>query len=163
MSGNTPRFLGAVWLSVLIAVALNNVPLPESWAYWRPDWVVLALINWALVIRQDTSLIMAFLIGLLTDALTNSLLGQYAFGYVLVTYLAVRLGLRMSPEAYIQQFALLFIVVGIYMLVNLWIRGVTGSSAEALLRYWAPLLSSLLIWPLFQALMRYFYVSRKSI
>lgn len=162
MIENVPRFMGAVWVTLLLAVCLNSLPLPAEWSVWRPDWVVLVLIHWALVIRQDTSLFMAFFIGLLTDAITHSLLGQHALGYVLVTYFAVRLGLRMSAEAFLQQFALIFIVVGIFMLLNLWIRGVTGNLGAGLL-YWLPLLSSLLVWPVFHGLMGYFYVQRKVV
>ncbi len=165
MIDSTPRFTGAVWLSVLLAVMLNSLPLSNiwpAWPVWRPDWVVLALIHWALLIRQDTSLIMAFFIGLLTDALSHSLLGQHAFGYVLVTYFAVRLGLRMTAEAFLQQMALIFIVGGVFMLLNLWINGVVGGSGVNWM-YWAPLVSSLAIWPVFHGLYGYFLVQRKAI
>ena len=160
MVESLPRFTGAIWVTMLIAVLLNNLPLSEEWEPWKPDWVALALVHCALMVRQESSLMMAFFMGLLTDALSSSLVGQFAFGYVLVTYFAVRLGLRMSPEAFIQQLALVFIVIGVFMLLNLWIRGVTGHSGEGL-DYWAPLVSSLIIWPFYHWVLGYFYVQRK--
>ncbi|MEZ5478850.1 MAG: rod shape-determining protein MreD [Thiolinea sp.] len=161
MSENIPRFTGAVWVTMLLGVLLNNLPLSTEWELWNPDWVALALVNWALVLRQNSSLFMAFFMGLLTDALSSSLMGQFAFGYTLVTYFTVRLGLRMTPEAFIQQFALIFIVIGLFMLLNLWIRGVTGHADEEGLSYWAPLVSSLLIWPFYHWFLSYFYIPRK--
>ena len=160
MIENIPRFTGAVWVTMLLGAVLNNLPITGEWAVWKPDWVALALVHWALVIRQGSSLMMAFFMGLLTDALTSSLLGQFAFGYVLVTYVTVRLGLRMSPEAIIQQFALIFIVIGLFMLFTLWIRGVTGFSGAGL-SYWAPLFSSIVVWPIYHWLLSYFYTPRK--
>ena len=99
--------------------------------------------------------------GLLTDALSSSLMGQFAFGYVLVMYFSVRLGLRMTPEAFIQQIALIFIVIGVFLLLNLWIRGVTGHVNEGL-SYWTPLLSSMIVWPFYHWFLSLFYVQRKA-
>lgn len=160
MKQNIPRFTGAIWLTVLLAAMLNNLPFSGEWAVWKPDWVALALLHWGLVFRQDTNLFMAFFMGLLTDVLSGSLLGQFALGYVMVSYFAVRLGLRMTPDAYIQQFALVFIVIGIFMLVNLWISEIMGQTSAGL-SYWAPLISSLVIWPFYQWLLSYFYIPRK--
>ncbi|MGB1008452.1 MAG: rod shape-determining protein MreD [Thiolinea sp.] len=160
MVESLPRFTGAVWVTMLISALLNNLPVAEEWAAWKPDWVALALVHCGLMIRQESSLMMAFFMGLLTDALSSSLMGQFAFGYVLVTYFAVRLGLRMTPEAFIQQMALIFIVIGVFMLLNLWIRGITGHASEGL-TYWAPLLSSLIVWPFYHWALSYFYVQRK--
>ena len=162
MIENLPRFPGAIWLTLLLGLGLNNLPLPPEWAYWRPDFLVLSLIHWALAMRQNVNLFMAFFMGLLADTISYSLLGQHALGYVLVTYFAVRLSLRMSAEAFLQQFALIFIVVGIFMLINLWIRGVTGNIGAGLL-YWMPLLSSLLVWPIYHGILGYFYVPRKMV
>ena len=161
MSDSLPRFTGAIWVTMLIAVLLNNLPVAEAWAAWKPDWVALALVHYGLTIRRKSSLLMAFFMGLLTDALSSSLMGQFAFGYVLVMYFSVRLGLRMTPEAFIQQIALIFIVIGVFLLLNLWIRGVTGHVNEGL-SYWTPLLSSMIVWPFYHWFLSLFYVQRKA-
>lgn len=160
MNHNIPRFTGAVWLTMLIAEMLNNLPLSSEWMVWKPDWVALALLHWSLILRQNSNLFMAFFMGLLTDVLSGSLLGQFALGYVMVAYVSVRLGLRMTPDAYVQQFALVFIVIGLFMLVNLWISQVLGQTVGGL-AYWGPLISSLVIWPFYHWFLSYFYTPRK--
>jgi rod shape-determining protein MreD len=158
-----PRFPGAVLLTLILAMILSIIPLGEYIAFWRPEWIALTLVHWALIIRDRMSLVMVFIIGLVVDALYGSLLGQHALGYVLVTYLAVRLSLRMTPEAFLQQLALLFAILGLYMLANLWIQRVTGGSGPGGWLYWAALLSSIIIWPVYHSLLGYFHVQRKSL
>ncbi len=162
MNSQAPRFTGAVLLSLLLSLALNSLPVSGFWSTWHPDWMVLALLHWAVILRQKVSLIMVFFIGLLTDAMTHSLLGQHALGYVLVSYIAVRLSLRMSAEAFLQQFALVFIVIGIYMLMNMWIRGLMGTGGGGM-AYWAPLISGLLIWPIYHSFLGYFSTQRSML
>ncbi|MEZ5452392.1 MAG: rod shape-determining protein MreD [Thiothrix sp.] len=158
-----PPFPGAVLLTLLIATILAVIPLGEHLSFWRPEWIALTLIHWALIIRDRLSLVMVFGIGLVMDALYGSLLGQHALGYVLVTYLAVRLSLRMTPEAFLQQLALLFAIMGLYMLVNLWIQGVTGGGGQGGWLYWASLPSSIAIWPVYHSLLGYFHIQRKAL
>ncbi|WML91965.1 rod shape-determining protein MreD [Thiothrix lacustris] len=157
-----PRFPGAVLLTLIFSIALSIIPLSESIALWRPEWIALTLVHWALVIRDRISLLMVFILGLVVDALYGSLLGQHALGYVLVTYLAVRLSLRMTPEAFLQQLALLFAILGVYMLANLWMQRVTTGSSLGLL-HWASLLSSIVIWPVYHSLLGYFHMQRKAL
>lgn len=163
MPVNDPRFPGAVLLTLVLAMVLLVVPLGESVAAWRPEWVALTLVHWALIIRDRISLVMVFAIGLIVDTLYGSLLGQHALGYVLVTYLAVRLSLRMTPEAFMQQLALLFAILGVYMLVNLWISQVTGRGSNLGWLYWASLVSSIVIWPVYHSFLGYFHVQRKAL
>ncbi|WGZ95288.1 MAG: rod shape-determining protein MreD [Candidatus Thiothrix putei] len=163
MPVNDPRFPGAVLLTLILAIVLSIIPLGESVAFWRPEWVALTLVHWALIIRDRISLVMVFAIGLIVDALYGSLLGQHALGYVLVTYLAVRLSLRMTPEAFLQQLALLFAILGVYMLVNLWMLRVISSGGALGWIYWVSLLSSIVIWPVYHSLLGYFHVQRKAL
>lgn len=158
-----PRFPGAVLLTLLLATILAIIPLGEHLSFWRPEWIALTLVHWALVIRDRLSLIMVFCLGLVIDALYGSLLGQHALGYVLVTYLAVRLSLRMTPEAFLQQLALLFAILGLYLLVNLWIQSVTGGTGHTGWLYWASLISSLVVWPVYHSLLGYFQIQRKAL
>lgn len=157
-----PRFPGAVIVTLLIAIVLTIIPLGEHLSFWRPEWVALTFVHWALIIQDRISLLLAFVVGLAVDTLFGSILGQHAIGYLLVAYLSVRLGLRMTPEAFLQQIALLGAVLGLYMLINLWIQGVTGNSGGGWL-YWASLLSSIIIWPVYHALLGYFHIQRKTI
>lgn len=158
-----PRFPGAVLLTLVLAAVLTIVPLGDYLSVWRPEWIALTLVHWALIIRDRVSLVMAFVVGLLIDVLNGSVMGQHALGYVLVTYLAVRLSLRMTPEAFLQQLALLFAILGLYLLVNLWIQTVTGAGALNGWQYWLPLFSSLAIWPVYHSLLGYFHVQRKAL
>ncbi|MFN3786009.1 MAG: rod shape-determining protein MreD [Thiothrix sp.] len=158
-----PRFPGAVLLTLLLAAVLAIVPLGDYLSAWRPEWIALTLVHWGLVIRDRVSLVTAFVVGLLIDVLNGSVIGQHALGYVLVTYLAVRLSLRMTPEAFLQQIALLFPILGLYLLVNLWIYTVTGVSSLGGWQYWLPLLSSLAIWPVYHSILGYFHVQRKAL
>jgi rod shape-determining protein MreD len=157
-----PRFPGAVLVTLILAMVLLVIPLGETLAAWRPEWVALTLVHWALIIRDRISLVMVFAIGLIVDTLYGSLLGQHALGYVLVTYLAVRLSLRMTPEAFMQQLALLFAILGVYMLASLWMLQVIGGGNIGWL-YWASLLSSIVIWPVYHSLLGYFHVQRKAL
>lgn len=155
-----PRFPGAVLLTLILAMVLSIIPLNESVSAWRPEWIALTLVHWSLIVRDRMSLMMVFIIGLVVDTLYGSLLGQHALGYVLVTYLSVRLSLRMTPEAFLQQLALLFAIMGLYLLVNLWMQRVTGGTSTAA---WTSLISSILIWPVYHSLLGYFHVQRKAL
>jgi rod shape-determining protein MreD len=42
----------------------------------------------------------------------------------------------------------------------LWIQGFTGNRLGGLV-YWQPLLSSIMVWPIYHALLGYFYIQRK--
>lgn len=158
-----PRFPGAVLVTLLLAIILTIVPLNEAISVWRPEWIALTLIHWGLVIKDRVSLVMAFAVGLVIDTLYGSILGQHALGFILVTYLAVRLGLRMNPEAFLQQLALLTVVLFLYLLIGLWIQGFTSNTGSGGLFYWTSLLSSIVIWPAYHTLLGYFHVQRKVI
>jgi rod shape-determining protein MreD len=115
-----------------------------------------------LVIQDRVSLLLAFAVGLVIDNLYGSILGLHALSYVLVTYFSVRLGLRMNAEGFFQQFSLLFVVLGVYMLLNLWIQGMTGNVAHGW-AYWVSLLSSVVVWPMYHAVLGYFQAHRKAL
>lgn len=158
-----PRFWGAIFLSLLVATVLTIVPLPERLAMWRPEWVALTFFYWGLTLSSRINLWLALFFGLLMDVLHHSMLGHHALELVLVAYFSVRLGLRLKPEAYFQQFFLIIVILGGYMLINRLILGMTGlETAVQGIQYWAPLLTSLLIWPLHQWFLSFFSIPKKS-
>lgn len=154
------RFPGALVLSLVIAFALTIVPVRESWTLWRPEWLALTLIHWGLVSPRSSSLILAWFVGLLVDAIHGSILGQHALGYSIVLFMTLRMRPRILLDGLFQQLFLLFIVLGTYLLINLWVLGITGNSPSGW-GYWLTVLSSLIIWPLYHYYMHLFHARKK--
>ena len=160
MANVTPRFVGAVFLSIIVALMLTMIPLRNNWLIFRPEWVALTIIHWSLVAPNRMSFVLAWVAGLLVDALYGSIIGQHALGFTIVVFMSLRMRTRLVVDNIFQQFLILFLVLGTYMLVNLWILGITGNAPQGW-GYWAPVIVSLLIWPFYNFFMRIYHSPKK--
>jgi rod shape-determining protein MreD len=156
------RFPGAIVFSLLASILIMLSPLPSFLESWRPEWVALTLIHWAIILPKKVSLFFAWFCGLMVDSLfaSNSILGQHALGFVIVTFFAARFAERINPQALWQQSFMILVILATYLLINLWIMGVTGNTPSSW-AYWLPLFSSLVIWPIWHALLNKLHVRRK--
>lgn len=156
------RFPGAIIVSMVIAILLTLLPLPEVLAVWRPDWILLTLVFWAIIMPKRIPLFLAWFTGLLIDSLYGTILGQHALGFTLVLYFSIRFSDRINPQIIWQQVFMIVIILGLYLVINLWILGVTGKSPNSL-NYWLTLFSSIIIWPLWYKVLGFFVVARKHL
>ncbi len=81
-----PPRLGAAGLiiaSVVVALALTVVPMPDWAAGLRPQWVALVVIYWCMAAPQSLGIGMAWLAGLVLDVVSGSLFGLH--GLMLAT------------------------------------------------------------------------------
>ena len=159
MNGVTLRFTGAIIASIILAFLLLLLPLSDKWLLWRPEWVVLAFIYWCLTLPKKVSIILAWVAGLFIDVVYDSILGQHALGMVIVVFMTLRLIPRISQNTVWHQYALIFLVLGTYLLINLWILAATGDN-PATWHYWLPLISSLIIWPFYGWILSWFHIER---
>src|ERR1700722_1264441 len=97
------RETGMICLTLLAAFGLSLLPLPSSTLSFIPDWVLLTVIYWIIYLPQRIGLGIAWITGLLTDILTNSLLGEHAVASVLVAYLALKFHRRIRIFSIWQQ------------------------------------------------------------
>lgn len=161
MESYVPRFRGAVIISILLAIILTLLPIPEELLKWRPEWVALTLVHWALVLPKKMGIIIAWFTGLLLDVLYVSSLGQHALGLTIIVFITLRLRLRINPYTLMHQLTVLLVALGSYLLINLWVLGFTGSTPVAWI-YWLSLAGSLIAWPIFHwVLMRLFLVNNR--
>jgi len=82
-------------LSLVLMLALAAVPLPDTVAPLRPDWVAVVLLYWSLMAPRHFSLLTAFWMGIALDTLTGALLGQNALALLVIVYLAEKFHLRL--------------------------------------------------------------------
>lgn len=140
-------------LSVFGALMLTIMPLPAWAEMLRPAWASLVVFYWVLALPDRFNVGWAWLIGLLVDALTGSLLGAHAMTLAIIALIANRwhLKLRMHPQW--QQSITLALALLLNAVLLFWIGGIAGHSTRPLVRF-IPVIISALIWPWVYALLR---------
>lgn len=150
-----------VWITLLMAAIFSIMPLPQWLSLIRPSWVPLVLIYWILALPERFGLLFAFTIGLVLDVFQGSLFGLNSLAMVVVAFIVLSLHRRLRLFPVWQQAFMVFLLVGCYQLMALWVRSAAGDTIPSVW-YLLPSLSSALIWPWIMSglrfLRRYFRV-----
>lgn len=133
-------------LTIAAGMLLTLLPWPAALDPLAPYWVALVLIYWSLEVRNCISLGAAFLIGLLLDLLTGSLLGMHALSLVVMVYLVrrFRARLRFFPP-WQQALAVLALLVN-DRIILLWITALLGEPVPTW-HYWLAPIVGTAVWP----------------
>jgi rod shape-determining protein MreD len=132
-------------LSLLAALLLGLLPLPEALQPLRPYWLALVRAYWVLEAPERVGLGFAFLLGLLADLAFGSLLGEQALRLVVLAFILQRFRPRLRFFPLSQQ----SLAIGALLLNDRilstalhWLLG-----AQALdWRYWVAPLLGMLLW-----------------
>lgn len=133
-------------LSMLIAIVLTILPLPE-WAQWlRPIWLGLVVIFWVREMPYQFSLLMGWVPGLVLDAMNGTLLGEHALALGLVAYLTLKMHRQLVHFPMWQQLLSVLFMLMCYNGVIFLIQGVIGQPIIHL-DFWIAPFTSVLFWP----------------
>jgi rod shape-determining protein MreD len=135
-----------VFLSIIVALLLVIAPLPDWALAFRPDFVTLTLMYWAMNLPQKYSVGWAWIIGLILDVATGPLLGQHALALSLVIYVTVKFHLQFRQFPILQLSTTVFALLALYQFILFWVNGVAGIAAPTAY-YWGPVISGALLWP----------------
>ncbi|MGI9290659.1 MAG: rod shape-determining protein MreD [Gammaproteobacteria bacterium] len=141
-----------VIVTLVAAIALEMVPLPDLLQPIRPPFTLLVLIYWVMMWPERFELTAAFLIGLGLDILHGQLLGQNALVYSVVTYLTLLFHLQIRIFPLWQLTVTVFALLSASSLLTLMIEGMAGLSFSGFAS-WARILSGTLFWPLIMGFM----------
>lgn len=144
--------LGWMFATVLLAILLALLPLPDMLAPLRPYWLALVVAYWVLENPDRAGLGFAFMAGLLADLAMGSLLGEQALRMVILTFILDRFRTRLRFFPIWQQ----ALVIGALLLndriVVAAVHGAVGA-AQPTAAYWLSPLTGALLWgPLFMVL-----------
>jgi rod shape-determining protein MreD len=146
MRGNQHQGGPIIILSFIVALMLTMVPLPNWAQELRPHWVLMTLVYWSMAIPTRIGVGVAWVMGLLLDVTYGSLLGQNALALALVIFLTLNLHQRLRVFPVWQQAIVIFVFSVIFNIINLWIKGISGSAPSVWL-YVLPSFTTALIWP----------------
>ncbi len=132
--------------TLLVGLMLTILPLPEGIEQFRPDWLALLVIFWAMQLPRTWSIGTAWIIGIILDVSYGTLLGQHALALCVIAFITVRFHLLMRVFPLSQLSATVFALLALYQFLLFWINGVAGVTAQAM-DYWAPVITGTLVWP----------------
>lgn len=137
---------GLVFLTIVAAVLLSLLPLPDMLAPLKPYWVAMVMIYWALETNDTIGLGTTFLTGLVLDILSGSLMGIHALSLVVMVFLVQRFRprLRFFPP-WQQALSVLALLVNDRVIL-IWVNALLGEPLPTW-QYWLPPIMALAIWP----------------
>lgn len=135
-----------IWLSLLLALCLQVMPLADGWQVYRPEWLGLMLIYWCMRTPDRVGVYHGFVLGILMDLIEGTALGQHALIYALLAFLCALVYPRFRAYSLVQQAALVLVLLGLVQLVAQWLRTIVGDFSIHL-AFLIPSLISALLWP----------------
>jgi rod shape-determining protein MreD len=153
MQGSYGRSSGLrIVFTVLVALILTLVELPDVVSPVRPHLLLLLVIYWSLSAPRFSGLTFAWLCGLALDVLVGKVLGQHAVAFLLIAFLTHKFQLRMRVFPIYHQTLTVFMLTAVYEFVVFWIDGIIGPAITTWAR-WVPVFTSALLWPLLVAVL----------
>ena len=146
MSNKSSNITLMMWLTLVVALLLSVMPMPEQMEIGRPLWLALVLTFWAIHFPQNIGVLTAWCVGIAQDVLYGTLFGQHALALVIIVFLVLTLQQRLKVFPLWQQSFALLVIYGLAQLVLLWLGTLSGMRPE--INYYAwPVLISYLLWP----------------
>ena len=143
-----------VWTSLIVALLLSILPLPDWVSISRPAWVAMVVMYWIMALPERFGLLFAFVAGLMMDVFLGTSFGHHSLGLLVVAVVTLSLHRRLRMFPWWQQAFMAFVIIGLYQLVNLWIKSALGRTPPSLW-YLMPALTSAAFWPWLSVSLRY--------
>lgn len=143
----------AVFSSLLGAIILAMLPLPDWMVWLRPAWVLMVLIFWSMMTPDFVGVGTAWLVGVILDLLNGTLLGEHALALTVIVYMVSYLSIRLRMSPLLQQGISVFFFTLIYLFIVYCIQGFIGELPGSHM-YWLSAVSSMMLWPWFFVVMR---------
>ena len=143
-----------VWISLLTAYVLSILPMPAWLSIARPAWIPMVILYWIMALPERFGLMFAFLTGIVLDVFLGTYFGQSSMGLLVVAVVVLSLHRRLRMFPWWQQAFMVFVIIGLYQMLNLWMRALLGGTTPSLW-YLLPSVSSAALWPWVSGLLRF--------
>ena len=135
-----------VTISIIAAMVLTILPLPQSAIWLRPEWVLLVVIYWTVNYPGQFGVVAAWFIGLLLDILTGTVLGEHALAVTVISYIVNKFSIWLRLLVMHQQMIVICLLVALYQVLIFWVQGLLNEAPTSLF-YWSASLISAIVWP----------------
>lgn len=137
----------ALWFTLLAAVLLQVMPLPQALQSWRPEWVLLAVVYWVLTLPHRFNILSACTIGIVLDVLLGGTLGVRGLGLAIVAFLVAVQYQKLRHFTMIHQTLLVGFYASIAQMLIYLVEYLNNSAVSINLTYLQPTILTALLWP----------------
>ncbi|WP_394493166.1 rod shape-determining protein MreD [Shewanella sp. ENK2] len=145
MSAHIANGRFVVLVTIFIGMMFQIMPLPKIVEAWRPDWLLMVMIYWAMALPHRYSILTAWVLGVLLDVLLGATLGIRSLAFSIVIYVIVMQSQRLRNFTRWQQSILVAIFVCLYHFIIYWVEFVVNSVAFDWSMF-LPAVSSIFMW-----------------
>ncbi|MES2578945.1 MAG: rod shape-determining protein MreD [Pseudomonadota bacterium] len=142
-----PTNLVVVYITLLIALLCQLFPWVGQGIIFRPDFMLIVTLYWLLRAPHLCNIGTAWIVGILVDLATGSLLGQHALSFTLVAYMGLSYQRRLVLFNPWHLAGYVFALLVIERLLMLMLKLFEGNDNPGLHYFW-PVISGLLLWQL---------------
>ncbi len=146
MSLRTRSDSNVYWATLAVGVLLAVVAVPAPLLPFKPFWLGLLVIYWALEAPERMGLRNAFLLGLLGDLLAGNLIGEQALRLTIIAFIVLRLRSRMRFFPMLQQALVVFALLLNDRVVMLMVRAFQGTAPPDW-TFWVAPFTGVFLWP----------------
>ena len=132
-------------VSLLLALLLGLMPLPDTLQTFRPYWLALVLAYWLLEAPERVGPGVAFAIGLVADVAFGSLIGEQALRLVVLAFILDRFRARLRFFPLSQQAATIGVLLLNDRVINAVVHVVLGVP-QLPWTYWLAPLVGMVLW-----------------
>lgn len=144
-----------IFISVMIGLILQIIPMPAEADLYRPDWLLLILCYWAMALPNRVSVGIAALTGIIIDLLYGTALGVHSFALAIPIFIVATNYQRMRNQSILQLALTIGLLSFIYHLLIYWLQ-FWLTSIEFRIEFLWPSITSVLLWPWLFWLLRKF-------
>lgn len=139
--------LPLVYITLFIALLCQLFPWTGQGIIFRPDFMLVVLLYWLLRAPHLCNIGTAWMVGVLVDLATGSLLGQHALAFTLTAYIALSFQRRLVLFSVFQITSFVFGLLLFARVAILILKLFAGNDAPSWHYFW-PVITSIILWQL---------------
>lgn len=144
-----------IFVSILMGIILQIIPMPPPIDLYRPDWLLLILLYWSMALPNRVGVGVAAIAGMILDVLYGTALGVHSFALAIPVYLVSANYQRLRNYSMIQQAFMILVLSVMFHLTVYWLQyWITGIEFSWIFIW--PSLGSAIFWPWLFWLLRKF-------
>ena len=135
-----------ILLTLLLSLIAAIMPMPITLDAFRPDWVLVVTMYWAIALPNRVNVFTAWFMGFLLDILLGSILGIHAAAMAITIYIASGNFQKIRNFSLWQQALVVGVLAALYHLIVFWLQRLLND-VVFLPSYLYPVLPSMVLWP----------------